>query len=352
MINRLQHTLSTRWGQPRAWQTTPFKGLRAEYAKNDSLAALQRFGAVYGTIAPESIAINAQGEVYASFEDGRIIQFNAQGQPARTVANTGGRPLGLRFHPDGHLLACDANIGLLRINIQNGHVELLTNSAEGKAFKFADDLDISKDGQMVYFSDASSRWGFNQDHLDIIEARGHGRLLSYNLHSGETKVLMHHLVFANGVTLAADESFVLVVETGKYRIHRYWLSGEHAGQSDIWVDNLPGFPDNIRFNGKDCFWVAIPHARSGLLDKTAALPGLRLCALIYAHYLPLPQKRFSCVLGFDRHGKLLHNLQCHKKDSYHYITQALEFNGELYCSSLKEPSIAKMPLNLKGESHE
>lgn len=349
MIDQVQRSLSARWGQPKAWQSRVFKGLIEEYRKNDKLAALQRFGAVYGTRAPESLAISVEGLVYASFEDGRIIQFNEQGQPARTVANTGGRPLGLRFHPDGSLLVCDANIGLLQVNIQNGQVELLTNSAEGKAFKFADDLDISKNGQMVYFSDASSRWGYNQDHLDIIESRGNGRLLSYNLCTGETTVLMRGLVFANGVTLSADESFVLVVETGKYRIHRYWLKGKHAGQSTIWVDSLPGFPDNIRFNGKDCFWVAIPHSRSWLLDKTASLPKLRLCALIYAHYLPLPQKRFSCILGFDMQGNLLHNLQSHQPDSYHYITQALEFNGALYCSSLKEPSIAKMTLTGEGK---
>jgi hypothetical protein len=52
------------------------------------------------------------------------------------------------------------------------------------------------------------------------------------------------LHFANGVALAADESFVAVAETGAYRLTRLWLSSPDPGRSDMLVDNLPGFPDN------------------------------------------------------------------------------------------------------------
>jgi sugar lactone lactonase YvrE len=345
MLKQWSQRIKNYYGEPVAWQSDQVQGFNGKYAKNERLAALQRFGRVSGALGPESIAIDAHGLIYASFEDGRIVQFNAAGQPARVVANTGGRPLGLRFHPDGQLLVCDANLGLLQVNIQTGAVQLLTNSAEGVAFKFADDLDVSRDGSMIYFTDASSRWGYNQDHLDIIEHRGYGRLLSYNCKTAETNVLMRGLVFANGVTLDAQQQSVLVTETGQYRIHRYWLSGEKAGQSEIWVDNLPGMPDNIRFNGKDCYWVAIPHARSAILDQTAALPSVRRAVMLYARYLPVPSKKFSCVLGFDANGNLIHNLQSHQKNSYYYITQALEHQGHLYCSSLKEPTIARIKLD-------
>jgi sugar lactone lactonase YvrE len=78
------------------------------------------------------------------------------------------------------------------------------------------------------------------------EARPHGRLLSYNPASGETKVLLKDLYFANGVALSANEDFVLVNETYRYRITRYWLSGDKAGTHDIFIDNLPGLPDNLQ----------------------------------------------------------------------------------------------------------
>ena len=41
---------------------------------------------------------------------------------------------------------------------------------------------------------------------------------------------------------------VYVAETGRFRVRRYYLKGEKAGQTDILIDNLPGVPDNLRFN--------------------------------------------------------------------------------------------------------
>lgn len=345
MLKKWTKRIKNYYGEPVAWRSDQTQGFKDLYRKNERLGALQRLGLVNGAVKPESIAIDSDGLIYASFEDGRIMQFNPDGQPIRVAAHTGGRPLGLRFHPDGHLLVCDANLGLLQVDTQTGHVQILSNSAEGVDFKFADDLDVSRDGSMIYFTDASSRWSYNQDHLDILEHRGYGRLLSYHYKTAETKVLMRGLVFANGVTLDAEQQSILVTETGQYRIHRYWLTGDKAGQSEVWVDNLPGMPDNIRFNGRDCYWVAIPHARSAILDQTASLPKVRWAAMIYARYLPVPTKRIGCVLGFDENGTLIHNLQSHQKGSYYYITQALEHLGYLYCSSLKEPTIARIKLD-------
>ena len=58
--------------------------------------------------------------------------------------------------------------------------------------------------------------------------------------TGKTETLLKDLYFANGVTLSANEDFVLVNETYRYRITRYWLSGEKAGTHDVFIDNLPG----------------------------------------------------------------------------------------------------------------
>jgi len=42
----------------------------------------------------------------------------------------------------------------------------------------------------------------------------------------ETKVLLDGLAYANGVAVSKENDFVLVVETARYRVWRYWLSGE------------------------------------------------------------------------------------------------------------------------------
>ena len=78
---------------------------------------------------------------------------------------------------------------------------------------------------------------------------------------------------------SARTKLSLVNETGSYRTLRYWLKGEKAGTSDIFADNLPSFPDNITFNGKDRFWVAIYAPRTAIADTLAPSACARLsCA--------------------------------------------------------------------------
>ena len=50
---------------------------------------------------------------------------------------------------------------------------------------------------------------------------------------------------ANGIVVEPGGESLLVAETGAYRIQRYWLKGDRAGQTEVFAENLPGFPDNI-----------------------------------------------------------------------------------------------------------
>ena len=52
-----------------------------------------------------------------------------------------------------------------------------------------------------------------------------GRLLSYSPKTKKTHVLAGDLFYANGVVVAHDQSFLLVVETMSVTIHKYWLQG-------------------------------------------------------------------------------------------------------------------------------
>lgn len=37
--------------------------------------------------------------------------------------------------------------------------------------------------------------------------------------------------------------------------------------------------------------------------------------------------------------------QSHRKDGFHFITQAMEAGGWLYCSSLESQTLARMPIH-------
>ncbi|MFL2946034.1 MAG: SMP-30/gluconolactonase/LRE family protein [Parvibaculales bacterium] len=172
---------------------------------------------------PEGIAFDAAGNLYTGLVDGRILRADPNGNIS-TFADTGGRPLGLNFDAGGNLIVADAKKGLLSIDA-GGAVEILTDSVDGERMIFVDDLAIARDG-MIYFSDASTRHAYGTDLLEIYEGRPTGRLVSYNPVTNETRVLLDKLYFANGVALSQDEDFILVNETFRTRITRYWLRGE------------------------------------------------------------------------------------------------------------------------------
>jgi hypothetical protein len=83
------------------------------------------------------------------------------------------------------------------------------------------------------------------------------RLLRYNPKTKSNEVLIDGLHFANGVVLSPEEDFVLVAETVRSRIHRYYLKGSKKGHRDIFIDGLPGLPDNLKSDGQGGFLVPL-----------------------------------------------------------------------------------------------
>ena len=212
--------------------------------------------AINNVNGPEAIAFSEEGLMYTGNEDGRIIVMSRDGSNPYDFVNTGGRPLGLKFNIQGDLIVADAYSGLLSINM-DGEITVLSTEYEGVPFRLTDDLDIASDG-MIYFSDASSVYNLENSGDDWNQANG--RLLSYNPITGQTSLLLDSLYFANGVALNHDESFVLVNETWRGHVRRYWLSGPNEGQTDIFAniyDNIGWvYVDNITFNEESIFWVA------------------------------------------------------------------------------------------------
>lgn len=323
--------------EPVAWEPPAPPPLEGVYAANHALSALERVGEGVGH-GPEDVAVDGEGRLYAGMEDGRVVRMAADGTGAETLAHTGGRPLGLDFAPDGTLIVADAIKGLLSVSAA-GAVELLSSAAAGLPYGFTDDVDVGPDGT-IYFSDASSKFGIHEYFSDIIEHGGHGRLLA-QAPDGEVRVLMDGLQFANGVAVSPDGAFVLIAETGAYRIRRYWLSGPRAGNHDVFIDNLPGFPDGISCNGVDTFWVAFFAPRNPAAESLAPYPSLRKIIMrLPAALRPKPVRR-GLVLGLDVDGRVVHNLQ-DPDGGFAPITSVEEVGGVLYMGSLKESAIGRL----------
>ena len=327
---------------PVAWTPPPAPALEGVYAYNEKLKGIQKL-AVGAGVGPEGIHVDSYGRLYAGFGDGRVVLLFDNGASYMELTNTGGRPLGITSGPKGGLIIADAKKGLLYFWRK---IRPLVTEADGAPLGFTDDADFSEgDRESVYFTDASSKFGYGRQMKDFLEHGANGRLLQYDVATKETRVLMKGLHFANGVALGPDDAYVLVNETGEYRILRYWLKGEKAGTHDVFIDNLPGFPDNLSYNGRDKFWVALYAPRNALLDEL--LPGgpfmRHLVARLPAFLQPRPNMH-SFVLGVDLDGKVVANLQYEGSDAYAPITSVREFGPWLYFGSLGYPAIGRLPL--------
>lgn len=354
---------------PQAWTPPPAPPLTMPYQQNSGLARVERLSLGTGNTtpgsgyAPEDVALDAQNRIYSGVDDGRIIRLQADGTRPEVFSNTHGRPLGLAFDSNGNLIVADAIKGLLSI-APDGSVTVLTTGADGLPFGCTNDLDVAADGT-IYFTDASSKFPLTNFTADILEHGPNGRLLAYDPKTKATRTILSHLCFANGVAVSPDQSFVLVVETGKYRVHRVWLNkgptdvsfvqsptwigGPKYGRSEIFIDNLPGFPDGISSNGKDKFWLALVTPRDPTLDKLLPHPFLRKVIARLPKFLQPAPKRYSFVLGLDPNGRVIENLQNGSPECYAEIANAVERQGSLYFGSIGESAVGRYRLGLEAQ---
>jgi sugar lactone lactonase YvrE len=328
--------------EPKAWTPPVSPGYTGEFALNDRLRGIERLAEGRGH-GPEGVSLDAQGRVYAGYSDGRIVRLDPASGELTELANTGGHPLGTAVGPAGELYVADAAKGLLQI--EEGQVRVLSTSANDVPFRFVDDVDVSADGGQLYFTDASARFGFDELMADVMEHGGTGRLLRYDRASGVTTVLLDGLFFPNGVALGPDDSYLLVTETAQYRVRRYWLKGEKAGTSDVLIENLPGFPDNLSFNGSDRFWLALYAPRPAELDQLLPRPWLRKIVLRLPAALHPKPVMHAAVLGLDFDGKVVANLQDASEGAYAPITSVEQAGDTLYFGSLSYPAFGRLRLD-------
>lgn len=319
----------------------------APLAANDKLREAERFSTVIGDDGghgPETVIVDGEGRIYGGTKDGRIVRMKRDGSGLETFADTGGRPLGLAWDAQGQLIVADAKKGLLSIS-RDGVITTLATEAGGVAFRFADDVDVAKDGR-IYFSDASSRFGYGDHMLDLLEGRPNGRLLRYDPKSRAVEVLLGELYFANGVALGEDDSFVLVNETGVRRVTRLWLSGAHAGEHDVFADALPGYPDGISRGTGGRFWVAIFAPRNPGGERMAPHPFMKKMVARLPRFLWPAPKRFGMVLVLDAEGHIADSLQDPSGEHLWNVTGAEEHDGFLYLGTLDAPQIGRLKIDI------
>jgi sugar lactone lactonase YvrE len=259
------------------------------------------------------------------------------------VGHTGGRPLGIELLPDGRLLVADARLGLLAMETRTGAVETLVDSFNGRKLLFCDNAAVAANGD-IWFSDSSTRYTIDHWRHDFTELTRTGRLFCRRA-DGTVEKRLDGLAFANGVALAADDSFVAVAETAARTVVRLWLSGERAGERELLCAELPGYPDNIALGSDGLIWVTIASPRSPVVELVHRSPLAlrRMATRIPERLQPQPQRTVR-VMAFEDSGRCVHDVQG-DASGFHMATGVREHDGKLWLGSLHEPAVAVIELS-------
>ena len=290
----------------------------------------------------EDVVVDDHGIAWTGTEEGSIWRVAKDGA-VRKVADTGGRPLGIELYGEDRLLVADAHAGLLAVRTTTGVVERLVTEVAGRRMVFCNNAAVASDGD-IWFSDSSTVHPIERWKADFVEDTRTGRLLCRRA-DGTVEVHLDGLAFANGVALAADESFVCVAETVRRTVVRLGLRGERAGTSDLLVGDLPGYPDNIARGSDGLIWVTIASPLDPVVERLrerAPRGGRKAATRLPQAWQPKP-KQTARVQAYDDTGRLVHDIEA-DAGSYHLVTGVREHQGEVWLGSLHEPALAVVSL--------
>ncbi|WZZ26706.1 hypothetical protein YC2023_010107 [Brassica napus] len=300
---------------------------------NDQLLTGAEFIGVGLLNKPEDIAYDRDsGLIYTGCVDGwvkrvKVIE-SANDSVVEDWVNTGGRPLGLAFGLHGEVIVADAYKGLLNIS-----------DDEGVRFKLTDAVAVGDNG-VLYFTDASYKYDYSQSSFDFLEGKPHGRLMSFNPTTRTTRVLLKNLYFANGVSMSPDQTHLVFCETPVRRCSKYYISEERV---EVFIENvLPGYPDNIRYDGDGHYWIAMPTGVTTLWKLSMRYPLLRKVTAMVAKW------GFNLMFAEDA-GVLQVDLDGNPIAFYHdqkitHLTTGVKIGKYLYCGSLLHSRILRLDL--------
>ncbi|KIC41318.1 strictosidine synthase [Ruegeria sp. ANG-R] len=330
---------------PVAYTPPEPQGFTGDFAGNSALDQLELTPLPQDQIGPEDIAVLPDGAAYTTSLSGTLYRID--GEEPVEIDQLGGRPLGLRAGPDDALYIADSFRGLMRWT-GPGTLETLVSDIDGVPVIYANNLDVARDGT-VYFSNSSDRFDPETmggtkptSVLTIWEQSPTGYVVRYSPENGAEKIA-EGFVYVNGIALSPDEDFLLIAETGRARVHKLWLTGPKAGTQEVLLDNLPGYPDNIKAQGDGTYWMAFASPRVPA-EKLMPYPFLRKVIWRLGPMVrPAPIHR-GMMVQFDGDGNILRTLQ--DPDGRLGITTSGQIVGDqFYVMTLDSPWFGRMPVS-------
>ncbi len=335
---------------PVAWKPAPPINFNGTTVLNEKLKASQTIS-LNGWYGPEDIVFDEDGNLFCgvhnketNFSDGKILKISPNGI-IETIYEAGSWVAGLHFDIEGNLVALSHREGLISISPQKIVRVLAAKDEKGKPFLIPNGLDIASDGK-IYFSNTSdvSPYTIKYGRKVILEMKPIGGLYSYDPQTGNVTTLIDGTWFGNGVVLSKEEDYLLMTETTKYRVLKYWLKGEKSGQTETFIDNLPGFPNGISIREDGSYWLGFSTRRSEALDKIHPKPGMKQFVYALPNFLQPKAEKFAMVMNISEEGKILQSLFDPTGATLAEAGAVKEHDGYLYIGGDVLPHIGKYKL--------
>lgn len=334
--------------RPVAWSPGEINVVDPKLTPNENLTRSQKID-LKGWYGPEDIVFDSLGNLYCGvhnkdFSDGRILRIDTNGN-VEEFYNSGSWVAGLHFDAKHNLIALSHKQGLISINTSKNVTVLADHDTAGNRFFIPNGIDIASDGK-IYFTNTSEVAGYTLRYGRklILEMRPHGALYCFDPHTNEIKTLIDGTYFGNGVVLSDDETYLLMVETTKYRVLKYWLKGEKKGQTAVFADNLQGFPNGISADGNGNYWLGFTTKRNAALDNIHPKPAMKKMVYGLPGFLQPKAERFGMIFKLAANGCVIQALYDTKGKVIPEAGAVKEQKGYLYIGGDELPYIGKYRL--------
>lgn len=341
-------TLSSCSLKPLAYKPKAIPAFEGKTQLNEKLLATKKLQ-IEGWYGPEDILFDSIGNLFtgvhnSDFSDGKILKMDPSGKVDQFY-NSGSWVAGLHFDENSNLIALSHKQGLISISPTKEVTILAATDENGNPFLIPNGLDIADNG-IIYFTNTSEESPYNirYGRKVIMEMRPLGGLYQYDPTTKKVTTLIDGTYFGNGVVISKDQDYLLMVETTKYRVIKYWLSGEKQGKTELFIDNLPGFPNGISIRENGSYWLGFSTKRNEALDNIHPKTGMKKVVYGLPEFMQPKAEPFGMVMNISEEGEILRTLYDSQGVILSEAGAVKEFDGCLYIGGDVLPFIGKYAL--------
>ncbi|KAK0063243.1 adipocyte plasma membrane-associated protein [Biomphalaria pfeifferi] len=311
-------------------------------------------------VGPESFAAGPDGSLYTGTADGKIWRIK-DGQ-LKLVTRTGrddaacgqfhmeplcGRPKGMKLDSEGYLIVADSYKGILKVNVDTGDKQVLLDNFNGSRFLFLNALDIARNGT-IYFTDSSTKWERRNYRYEVIESNSLGRIIALDPITLTSWLVTDGLYLANGLYLSEDQSFLLVAEMSVSRLSKVYIDGSKSGEKEVFITNLPGYPDNIKPNARGNLYVGMGSVRfqgssaiGSFLDIVAPYPFIKrfITKIFPPSFFDIFLPQHALMLEISLDGRIVTSHHDPGAKTLYALSEAFQYEDYVYIGHFNLPFI-------------